>query len=226
MDKLKDGEKGVVLQRDKETYAVAPHVACGVITSEKMRKLADVADKYNVAAIKITSAARIALVGIKEEDIDNVWKDLDMFPGHAVGLCVRSIKACPGTHFCRLAKQDSLGMGMELDKIYHGMDLPSKTKMAVSGCNNQCAENCIKDISLVGKKNGWTLMVGGCGTGKPRLADKLCEDLSPEDALELIEKVVNYYKANAKKFERVGKMIDRLGFESLKSAVLPDTQCS
>ena len=141
---LKLGEKGAVPQRDKETYAIAPHIPCGVITPDQLRTIADVADKYKAQAVKLTSASRIAIVGLKEEDIDNAWKDLSLSPGHAVGLCVRSIKACPGTAFCKLGQQDSLGMGMKLDEIYHGMELPSKTKMGVSGCINQCAENSIK----------------------------------------------------------------------------------
>lgn len=217
---LQDGEKGVILQRDKETYAVAPHVPCGVITPELLRKLADAAEKYNVAAVKITSAARIALVGIKEEDIDAVWQDLGMNPGHAVGLCVRSVKACPGSQFCRLAKQDSLSMGMKLDEIYHGHELPSKTKMGVSGCPNQCAETWIKDIGLVGKKNGWTLMAGGSAASKPRLAQVLAEDLNSEEALKTIEKIIDFYKENGKKLERIGKMIDRVGFETFQAAIL------
>ncbi len=218
--RLKDGEKGAVLQRDKETYAIAPHLACGVVTPDQLRKLADVAEKYNAAALKVTSAARIAVVGIKESDIDAVWDDLGIPPGHAVGMCVRSVKACPGTAFCRLGQQDSLGMGMKLDEIYHGMDLPSKTKIGVSGCRNQCAENCIKDIGLYGKKDGWVLTVGGKGTGRPRLADTLIEDIDSDQALQLIEKVVAYYKENAKKVERIGAMIDRLGLDALKEAVL------
>lgn len=220
MGNLKDGEKGAVLQRDKESYAIAPHTPCGVVSPAQLRNLADVAEKYEAAAIKVTSASRIAIVGIKEADIDNAWKDLELSTGHAVGLCVRSIKACPGTTFCRLGKQDSLSVGMKLDEMYHGMELPSKTKMAVSGCNNQCAENCIKDISLVGKVDGWTLMVGGKGTSKPRLADTLAEKLDTDQALALIEKTVKYYKENAKKFERMGKMIDRIGLDTLKSGVL------
>ena len=32
---LQDGEKGVIIQRDKKTYAVAPHIPCGVVQSEK-----------------------------------------------------------------------------------------------------------------------------------------------------------------------------------------------
>ena len=220
MPTLKDGEKGAVLQRDKETFAIAPHLPCGVITPDQLRTLADVAEKYNAAAVKVTSAARIALVGINEEDVDAVWQDLGMDPGHAVGLCVRSVKACPGNQFCRLAKQDSLGMGMKLDEIYHGYELPSKTKMGVSGCQNQCAETWIKDIGLVGKKNGWTIMVGGSASSKARLAQILVENQSSEDALRIVEKIVAFYKANGKKLERIGRMIDRIGFETFQAAVL------
>jgi NAD(P)H-nitrite reductase large subunit len=216
---LKDGEKGVVLQRGKETYAIAPHVPCGVITPENLRNLADIAEKYNAAALKITSAARIAIVGVKEEDIDNIWQDLGMSPGHAVGLCVRSIKTCPGTTFCRLGKQDSLKMGMKLDDIYHGMNLPSKMKMAVSGCKIQCAENCIKDLSLYGTDKGWTVQVGGMGSFKPRLADILAEDLSSEAAEEAISKVVDYYKENSKR-QRIGRIVDSMGIDAFKEAVL------
>ncbi len=219
---LKDGEKGAVLQRDKETFAVAPHIPCGVITPDQLRKLADAAEKYDAAAVKITSAARVALVGIKENDIDNLWEDLSIPFGHAVGLCVRSIKACPGTTFCRIGQQDSLTMGMKLDEIYHGMELPSKTKMGVSGCNNQCAENCIKDIALLGKKGGWTVQIGGKGTSKPRLADVLVEGLNDEEALKMVATFVTYYKETAKKHERVGKLIDRIGLEEVKKAVLPE----
>ncbi len=59
---LKDGEKGAILQKGKETYAIAPHVKCGVVTPDDLRKLADVAEKYNAAALKITSAARIETI--------------------------------------------------------------------------------------------------------------------------------------------------------------------
>ena len=31
-------EKGAVLQRDKETYAIAPHIPAGLVTSDQLRK--------------------------------------------------------------------------------------------------------------------------------------------------------------------------------------------
>ena len=218
---LKDGEKGVIRQRGKEsaTYAVAPHLPCGVVQPELLRKIADVAEKFDVSALKITSAARIAIVGIEEENVDAVWEALGMDPGHAVGLCVRSVKACPGTTFCRLGQQDSLEMGMKLDRVYHGMNLPSKMKMGVSGCKVQCAENCIKDISLYGTKEGWTVMVGGMGSARPRLADVLMEGLSSEKAEETIKKVVDFYRENSKR-ERIGFMVEKMGIDAFRSAVL------
>ena len=214
---LKDGEKGVIRQRGKEnqTYAIAPHIPCGMVNPDQLRKLADVAEKYNVSDLKITSAARIAILGIKENQVDEIWDDLGMDAGHATGLCVRSIKVCPGIRYCRLAKQDSLKMGMQLDKVYHGMVLPSKMKMGVSGCKIQCAENCIKDISLYGLKDGWTLMIGGNGSARPRLADILVEDLSFENAQAMVSRVMDYYKINSKR-QRMGRMVERIGIDIIK----------
>ena len=216
---LQDGEKGVIIQRDKQTYAVSPHIPCGVVQPETLRKIADMAEKYNAAAIKLTSAERIVLVGLREEDIDNFWSDVRMPAGAAVGLCIRSIKACPGTTFCKRGIQDSLGLGFKLDEKYHGMELPAKFKMGVSGCPNQCAETCIKDIGLVGLPKGWKVLVGGNGGAKPRLAIELAKDLSTEQATELVDKIIEYYKANAKPHQRLGAMIEKMGFEEFKSAV-------
>lgn len=215
---LKDGEKGVIRQRGKEniTYAIAPHLPCGVVSSDQLRKLADVADKYQVSDLKVTSAARIAVIGISEEQVDGVWRDLEMDPGHATGLCVRSVKVCPGTDYCRLGQQNSMKMGMELDKFYHGMILPSKMKMGVSGCKIQCAENCIKDVSLYGTQNGWTVMIGGNGSARPRLADILVEDLGFDEARQMVQDVVEYYKENSKR-ERMGRMVDRIGLDTIKA---------
>ncbi len=219
---LADGDKGVIIQRDKKTYAVAPHVPCGVIKPGTLREIADVAEKYNAAALKITGAARIAIVGLQAQDIDNVWRDLQMDAGAAIGLCVRSIKACPGTTFCKRGQQDSLSLGLALDKKYHGLALPGKLKIGVSGCPNQCAETCIKDIGLVGTPKGFKLLVGGNGGAKPRLSRELAAELSAEQALELIDKIINYYKANAKPHQRLGAMLEKMDFDEFKKIVCGD----
>jgi len=85
-------DKGAILQRDKESYAIAPHIPGGIIfDSNVLRKIADVADKYGAKALKLTSAQRIAIVGVQEDQLDSIWQELDMNKGSAVGLCVKEL---------------------------------------------------------------------------------------------------------------------------------------
>ncbi len=216
---LKLGEKGAIPQRDKETYAIAPHIPCGLVTPELLRRIADTAEKFNAQAIKITGATRIAIVGLKEEDIDGAWDALKLDKGMAVGLCVRSVRTCPGTTYCKLGKQDAIKLGMTLDEKYHGYQLPGKFKMAVSGCHLSCSESWVRDIGLIGQKDGWTLVIGGNVGASPRIAQECASGLDDDGVLTGIEKVIAYYQENAKKGERLGKMIDRVGIEVFQKAV-------
>jgi NAD(P)H-nitrite reductase large subunit len=210
-------EKGAILQRDKTTYAIAPHIPGGIITDfELLRRIAAVAEKYKVQAIKLTSAQRMALVGVQEDDLSQIWQDLGLTPGAAIGLCVRSVKICPGTDFCRIGLQDAVKVGLALDSKYHGFELPYKFKIGVSGCPNSCAESAGKDIGLVGFKNGWKVYAGGFLSGiKPRLADVIAEGLDDYQAMQLVDKIIDWFmKANKKR--RLGKIIDEIGVETFK----------
>jgi NAD(P)H-nitrite reductase large subunit len=74
----KDTIANAILQRDKQNYAIVPKSPVGIITPEELDKISAVAKKYSIPAIKITSGQRIALVGIDEKDLEDVWHALDM----------------------------------------------------------------------------------------------------------------------------------------------------
>ncbi len=207
-------EKGAIIQRDKETYAIAPHIPGGIITDfNVLRRIAETSEKYGAKAVKLTSAGRFAIVGIRAEDLDQVWQELGLSPGAAVGLCVRSVKICPGTTFCRIGVQDAVGVGLKLDEKYHGYTLPYKFKMGVSGCSNNCSEASIKDLGLVGAAKGWRVLAGGFASGlKPRLADEIAAGLDDAAALALIDKVMGWYQGMGKA-KRLGRVIDEIGLE-------------
>lgn len=211
-------EKAAIVQRDGETYAIAPHIPGGITNPATLKKIAEVAEKYGAAALKVTSAQRIAIVGLQEKDLDSAWKDLGIAPGAAFGLCVRSVKVCPGTTFCKQGKQDAVGLGLKLDELYHGMAMPSKLKMGVSGCPNSCSEPAIKDIGIMGTAVGYTLMLGGNAAAKPRLADVVAKGLSEAEVLDAVARVLTYYKEAGTK-KRLGKFIDEIGLEEFKKQV-------
>lgn len=217
---LRDGQRGVVLQRDGQSYAITPHLPCGLVEPAMLRKIADVAERFG-ATLKCTSAQRIAIVGLKEEDVDLAWQMLGgERPGHMSGNTVRSVRACMGTQFCKRGRQDAIGVGMELDRQYYGKPLPGKMKIGVSGCGNQCSETASKDIGLVGGARGWTVLVGGMGGTTPRLGRELTEsEISTEEALRFVNAVVSYYETTAREGERLGDLVMRVGWKTFKDAV-------
>jgi len=212
-------EKGAILQRDRETYGIAPHIPGGITDTATLRKICDVADRYNLK-VKLTSAQRIALFGIKEEDIDKIWEEVDEKPGAAIGLCVRSIKICPGTTHCKRGVQDSVTLGLKIDARYHALPLPNKVKMGVSGCMLSCAEVSVKDIGILGTPKGWRIFVGGNAGARPRLADLLVEVPADDDAvLAVVEKVIDWYRGCGREV-RIGTIVEEMGIEKFRSLVL------
>lgn len=211
---------GAILQRDKQTYAIVPRIPSGLIQRDHLKAITEVVEKYDIPIVKVTSGHRIALVGMPQEQILPIYQDLKMDPGKAIELCLHYVQACPGTEVCKFGIQDSLGFGIRIEDTLAGIDLPAKLKIGVSGCPFCCAENFVRDIGLMGKKKGWTLSFGGNSGRQVRAGDILAEDLSDEQALELMKKCIEYYVANAKKKERTATFLERIGLEEFKKAVL------
>lgn len=215
--------KGANLQKIRngnKTYAVTPHLPGGFVKPEALEKYAYVARKYG-GTLKLTSAQRIMITGLKAEDIENVWADLEMQPAMGFANCVRSVKVCPGIAFCKRGKQDSVKLGLELDRRYIKKEMPSRMKLGVSGCPNSCSEAIIKDIGVIGTDEGWDVYVGGSAGSHPRLGDKLITGLDYDDTLRIIDIVVRYYQKNAD-IERIGQFIDRIGFEKFRDDVMAE----
>jgi NAD(P)H-nitrite reductase large subunit len=63
-------------------------------------------------------------------------------------------------------------------------------------------------------------MIGGCASAIPRLADVIAKDVPQEEVLPFVDKIIAYYQANARKYERLGRMIDRLGLDKVKQDLL------
>jgi len=213
---MDDAPKGAILQRDKKTYAIVPRTPAGMVSPEILEGVMKVVRQYNIPITKITSGQRLALVGIKKEDINLVWDALQMDVGRAIELCLHYVQACPGSAVCTYGQQDSLGLGLDIETFFYGYQLPAKVKIGVSGCPFCCGESYVRDIGIIGKKKGWTVTFGGNSGSRPRIADVLAKDLSKDEVIELIKKCLDYYKDNAKKKERTARFVNRIGIEEMK----------
>jgi len=206
------------IQKDG-TYSVVPRMYGGVTTPQDLKKIAEIAEKYEVPLVKVTGGQRLDLLGVKKEDLPRVWADLDMPSGYAYGKALRTVKTCVGSTFCRFGTQDSIGMGIRLEKKFERINTPAKFKMAVSGCPRNCAESTIKDFGVVAIDGGWELHVGGNGGTKLRGTDLLVKVKTEEEVLEWSAAFLQYYRETGKYNERTSEWIERIGLETVKEAL-------
>ena len=209
------------IQKDG-TFGVVPRMYGGVTTPEDLRLIADIAVKYNVKMVKVTGGQRLDLLGIKKEDLPNIWKDLGMPSGYAYAKALRTVKTCVGSQFCRFGTKDSITMGVLIEKRFERLDMPAKFKMAVNGCPRNCAESSTKDIGIVGNEGAWELYVGGNGGIKARLAELLCKVKTDEELLEIIAAFIQHYRETGKYLERTSDWIERVGLQSIMDTVVND----
>jgi nitrite reductase [NAD(P)H] large subunit len=210
------------IQRDG-TFSVVPQVPGGVTTPAQLRRIADVAERYDVPMVKITGGQRIDLLGVRKEDLPKVWADLDMPSGFAYGKSFRTVKTCVGREFCRFGLGDSTRLGIDIEQRYQGLESPAKMKLAVSGCPRNCAESYVKDVGIVAVEGGrWEIYIGGAAGATVRKGDLLATVERPEEAITLTGRFMQYYRENARWLERSYDFVPRIGLAELQAILVDD----
>ena len=209
------------IQKDG-TYSVIPRMWGGETTSSELRRIADAVDKYNIPTVKVTGGQRIDLLGVKKEDLVNVWKDIGMPSGHAYAKALRTVKTCVGSEWCRMGTQDSTQMGKDLERAMWRMYAPHKVKFAVSGCPRNCAEAGIKDVGIIGVDSGWEMYVAGNGGIKTEVAHFFTKVKTPAEVLEYTGAFCELYRQEGWYLERTVHYVSRVGLDYVKKRILDD----
>ncbi len=214
--------KGAILQRDEETYAVIARLPGSMIDIATGRRIADVADKYRAKLLKVTGDGRLAIIGIREEDINAIYEELGLKPQQGTALCQQYIKVCPGNTYCNRGQRDTLAFARQLEaRFYPFPKIAAKIKIGISGCFNSCAEPAIKDVGFIGLPKGWILMVGGAGGKEPTIAQIIARDLSNDQAMEATGKILTYYRGMAARHQtrnfRLGVILAREGTDRIRN---------
>jgi nitrite reductase (NADH) large subunit len=202
------------------TFSVVPRIRGGVVTPDELRRIADVADKYELPMVKITGGQRIDLLGARKEQLPAIWEDLGMPSGYAYAKAVRTVKTCVGTDFCRFGLGDAIGVGIEFERAMEGLHTPHKVKSAVTGCPRNCAEAYVKDIGLVAVEGGWEIYVGGAAGGTVRKGDLLAAADTSTEAIRLALAFLQHYRERAEHLERTYAYLERVGIDAVRAAVL------
>lgn len=212
------------IQKDG-TYSVVPRMFGGITNPNELRAIADVADKFNIPTVKMTGGQRIDLLGVKKEDLVDVWADLNaagMVSGAAYAKGLRTVKTCVGKDWCRFGTQDSTGLGIKIEKFMWGAWTPAKLKLAVSGCPRNCSEATCKDIGIICVDSGYEIHYAGAAGLDIKGTQILCNASTEEETMEIIAALTQLYREQGRYLERIYKWAKRVGHDSILAAVVDD----
>jgi dissimilatory sulfite reductase (desulfoviridin) alpha/beta subunit len=113
-----------------------------------------------------------------------------------------------------------------LDERFFGKKLPAKFKIGITGCKNDCAKAEINDLGFMGQlspeangERGYAAYFGGMFGRVHRVGRQAGPLLSLDEAIALTGRVIDYMERNALPKERLGMLIDRIGWEEFLNAI-------
>lgn len=194
---------GCLLQNDKEHFAIRLLSRAGNFTTQELRDIAMLADKYGRGYVGETTRLQVEIPWIKDEDVEKFLeeaKSLGLRHG-GTGQKIRPLVACKGT-VCLHGNIDTQDICRQLEDKYFGTDTPHKCKIGVVGCANNCAKANINDIGILGRSvpEFHIEKCVGCG---------LCVKSCRQKALQVVDKKVVYNNdlcVNCGECERVCKL--------------------
>ena len=85
-------------ENKNKTFNVLPGISMGVVTTEYLEKLTEIARKHDIPFFKITSAQRLAIVGHEPETAEQIWQELGQKTGPKKPVGIQYIQSCPGVN--------------------------------------------------------------------------------------------------------------------------------
>ncbi len=202
---------GAVRSRSGGIYSVMAQTSMGEVKPELLAVINSLVQELGLPGVRVTARQRIQLIGIPEEHVGYVVEQL----GKVGETCKYFVQACIGSRGCRFGIRDSIAMGEQLENFLNTLDLPAKLKSGVSGCSMSCAASYVRDVGLVATGKGWTVLFGGNAGKGVRKGDAIAVGMTGEQALQVLETVLEFYKKNAKNKERTSRFVNRIGREVL-----------
>ncbi|MDZ4140860.1 MAG: nitrite/sulfite reductase [Methylotenera sp.] len=226
-------QNGLYIQRQAPMLRIA--VPYGMLSSRQLRKLGDIAKKYDKAYGHFSTRQNLQLNWPKVEDVPDILAELATVEMHAIqtsGNCIRNITT---DQFVGIAPDEvvdprAMAEIMRQWSTFHPEFalLPRKFKIAVSGTQDDRAVVQVHDIGMEfyldsNKKIAVKVWVGG-GLGRtPILGSVIREHLEWQHALTYCEAIVRVYNLHGRRDNmfkaRIKILVKALGIDEFKRQV-------
>jgi sulfite reductase (NADPH) hemoprotein beta-component len=227
--------RGIYGQRQDGVQMVRVKIPQGVLTAEQLLALADAADHYSRGFGHVTTRQNLQFHFVKPEHVAPFMLDMarvGLTTREACSHTVRNVAGCAYAGVCSDSPFDVTPYGEMITRHFlrrpYGSGLPRKFKIAISGCEHDCAQGAMNDIGIIGRveqgKRGFKILAGGGTSTLPRSAGVLHEFLPAEELLASCEAIARVFNAEGNREDlkkaRMKWAIKRLGWDGFRDLYL------
>ena len=225
---------GLYYQLDHTSHMQRIKIPGGMLTAEQLEAIAGVADRYGRGIGHVTTRQDIQIHWVPIEGIIDLYERLLAAGITTRGACadsVRNVTACP---YAGTAPSEPFDVSPYCIAVHDyflfnplNLTLPRKFKIALEGCEHDCAQAPVNDIGLYAKvrdgARGFSLHAGGGLGAQPFLA-KPMRDFVPADELlvwcEAIVRIQHRFGERKNRARaRMKYLVQRMGLEKFRAAV-------
>jgi len=207
----------------------------GDATSDQMRLLADLAERYGHDELRISHEQNVILPHVHRSDLPAIHaalKAADLATAN-VGL-ISDIIACPGMDYCALATARSIPVAQEIAQRFEDLKLEhdiGPLKLKISGCINACGHHHVGHIGILGLDRAgvenYQITLGGDGTEEAALGDRTGPGFAYDEITDAIERIVRAYLALREDADETFLMAyRRVGADPFKAALYPEDKAA
>ncbi len=203
----------------------------GDATAAQMRVMADLADRYGYAELRISHEQNVILPHVHKADLPAVHATLRQagLATSNVGL-ISDIIACPGMDYCALATARSIPVAQEIATRFKELDLEHEIgplKIKISGCINACGHHHVGHIGILGLDRAgvenYQITLGGDGTETAVIGERAGPGFAYDEIVPAVERIVRAYLALRDGPEETFlQAYRRLGLAPFKAALYDD----
>src|SRR5262245_28755228 len=225
-------QSGIYRQRQAGVQMVRIKIPFGGLTSNQLRRVAELSERYTTGVGHVTTRQDIQLHFVELQDVPTIMRGLaevGLTTREACANTVRNVTACHLAGICQGEVFDvtpyAKTVALHLLRNPLNQSLPRKFKIAFSGCKQDCALTPIHDIGLLAVKRedgviGFRMVAGGGLGSAPRIAQVLREFTPMNELIPSVEAVIKVFdtlgnRKNRNK-ARMKFVIDKLGFAEFK----------
>ena len=205
----------------------------GDATSDQIRVLADIAERFGHDELRISHEQNVILPHVHKSDLPQIYKILraNGLATANIGL-VSDIIACPGMDYCALATARSIPVAQEIATRFEELKLEHEIgplKIKISGCINACGHHHVGHIGILGLDRAgvenYQITLGGDGTETATIGERAGPGFAYDDIVPAIERLIGaYLELRQDASETFLDTYRRLGADPFKAALYPEKE--